>query len=272
MVPLRKHLEARVPHRSFQPRFQGGLRDVEALFSERGHSLDDEGGVDELVVADETCLKLLAAIFEALSRGGTPDETGDAAHPLHERVDDVRRGAILRACDRGVADDRRLLSRDLPQSVPEQRAMIQPYLGDDREGLFVHGIGGVPSAAKPRFQHSDIALLARERDERERGLLLECGGVEFPLSLCALLPCRYTFAPSPFLFCGIAHHGHILRHFVVGKGLAVQAEAFVVAQHGGGIVRPHAVARRDEHGSQHRRHRTFAVGARDVHDGIFTVG
>ena len=252
--------------------FQRAFGDVHTLPVKLAHRLYDKRGVGQLMPAEKPYAVLSAAVRETLPVKSSREIPRLSAHAA-ERIKHLRRSLLLRTRHRRAFDYRRLFRSDLSERTSEQRTVVQPYFGNDGECLGFDSVGRVPSAAESRFQHAHVAAFLSERVQRERGLLLECGGTELlhraahAVRLVRAFPARPSFA-----FDCVAHYGHIARDFPVRKRYAVYAEPLVVAEHGRRIVGARPVPCRPQHGSEHGAHRSFAVGAGDMHYPHAAVG
>ena len=145
-------------------------------------------------------------------------------------------------------DDPGFFRGDHCRGIAEDGAVVEGYARDDREDARPDHVRRVPAPAEPAFEDDEIASGAPVIHEGD-------GRDEFKFRRRVLHALR-----------GVFHGLRVAREVLVGDRLAVEHDPLVEAFHVRRGVQADAVTRRTEHGREHRRGRSLAVGPRDVEE------
>ena len=153
-----------------------------------------------------------------------------------------------------LSDNPRFFPGDGCQRVTQILHMIQSHMGDDRNLLGAHGVGGVQPAAQPCLQNAVIRLcLGKNKHGHEKQILKKSGMVT--LSRLQSLPVQLLVNPQKSCQkCLPANH------------LPVYHKALPQVHQMGGGKHRHPPARRLQYAPQIGADRAFAVGPRHMKD------
>ena len=155
---------------------------------------------------------------------------------------------------RTLLDDAGLSSGNIGQGRPQLLGVVQPQSGDHSTFRRVDDVGGVQSAAKPHFQHHDIAVLLRKIEHPQGGDQLKLGGHI----------CHAVGSGADAL--------HKRYQVLVWDGLAVDLDTLIKAVDERGGEHPHPVSGGLQAGRQHGDCAALAVGARYMNEPELLVG
>ena len=170
-----------------QPGADGTFRDVPALLPQHPQGGDGQRGVAGLIAADErqphpvqpvkaegNCVQIPAGDLQLCKVHLRKGSVLLCRHPAQHGV--CLRCAAVAHHRAAWLDDARLGSGDIRQRRAQLLDVIHAQCRDHRAGRLFDDVGGIQRAAKPHFQHHDIALLLRKIEHAQCGDDLKLGG------------------------------------------------------------------------------------------------